>query len=79
MRKFAFVLAATLAMLCVGLLTWQAEATTLTGAVPLGAKNYSPIVQDVGCRSNAPLIGKNGCPRFTHQVCKKAVCSCVPC
>ena len=79
MRKFAFVLAATLAMLCVGLLTWQAEATTLTGAVPLGAKNYSPIVQDIGCRRNAPLVGNNGCPRFTHQVCKKKVCSCVPC
>jgi hypothetical protein len=79
MRKLAIILTATVAMLFAGLLAWNAEATTVTGAVPFGTKNFSPIVLDIGCRSNAPLIGANGCRRGTHQACKKNVCACIPC
>jgi hypothetical protein len=80
MRKLAIVLTATLAMLFAGLLAWHAEATTVTGAVTIGAKMYSPIIEETGCRSNAPAVGANGCVRGTHQVCKKKTgCLCVAC
>ena len=70
MPKLAIVLAATVAVLFAGLIAWNAEATT-SGAAAIGAKAYSPIVMEAGCRLNGPLIGANGCRRGTHQVCKK--------
>ncbi len=80
MRKLAIVLTATVAMLFAGLFAWNAEATTFTGATGIGAHNYSPIVQEAGCRLNGPKVGANGCVRGTHQVCKKKTgCLCVPC
>lgn len=57
MRKLAIILTATVAMLFAGLLAWNADATTVSGAVTIGAKTYSPIVEETGCRSNAPLVG----------------------
>jgi hypothetical protein len=53
-----------------GLLAWNAAATT-SGAAVIGAKSYSPIIMEAGCRLNGPLIGANGWRRGTHQVCKK--------
>jgi hypothetical protein len=50
-----------------GLLAWNAAATT-SGAAVIGAKSYSPIIMEAGCRLNGPLIGAK---RGTHQVCKK--------
>lgn len=79
MPKLAIVLAATVALLFAWLIAWNAEATT-SGAVAIGAKAYSPIIMEAGCRLNGPLIGANGCRRGTHQVCKKKTgCLCVPC
>lgn len=78
MPKLAIVLAATVALLFAGLIAWNAEATT-SGAAAIGAKAYSPIIMEAGCRLNGPLIGANGC-HGTHQVCKKKTgCLCVPC
>jgi hypothetical protein len=80
MSKRAIVMTAGVAILFAGLLAWNAEATTVTGVVTLGAKAYSPIVNEVGCRLNGPLVGANGCRRGTHQVCKKKTgCVCAPC
>ena len=79
MPKLAIVLAATVALLFAWLIALNAEATT-SGAAAIGAKAYSPIVMEAGCRLNGPLIGANGCRRGTHQVCKKKTgCLCVPC
>jgi hypothetical protein len=78
MGKFAVILAATITLMLAGPLAWNAEA--MTGAAAIGAKAYTPIVQDIGCRRNGPAVGVNGCVRGTHQVCKKKTgCSCVPC
>ena len=49
MPKLAIVLAATVALLFAGLIAWNAEATT-SGAAAIGAKAYSPIVMEAGCR-----------------------------
>jgi hypothetical protein len=46
MRKLVIVLTATVALLFAGLFAWNAEATTVTGAVTIGAKTYSPIVEE---------------------------------
>jgi phosphate/sulfate permease len=79
MPKLAIVLAATVALLFAWLIARNAEATT-SGAAAIGAKAYSPIIMEAGCRLNGPLIGANGCRRGTHQVCKKKTgCLCVPC
>jgi len=59
MPKLAIVLAATVALLFAGLLAWNAEATT-SGAAAIGGKTYSPLVNEVGCRLNGPLVGANG-------------------
>ena len=62
-----------------GLLLGMPEATT-SGAAAIGAKVFSPIVNEIDCRLNGPLVGANGCRRGTHQVCKKKTgCLCVPC
>jgi hypothetical protein len=80
MRKLVIVLTATVAMLFAGLLAWNAEATTVTGPVAVGAKTHSPIVEETGCRRNGPAVGANGCLRGTHQICKKNQgCWCAPC
>ena len=77
MPKLAIVLAATVALLFAWLIAWNAEATT-SGAAAIGAKAYSPIIMEAGCRLNGPLIGADGCRRGTHQVARKRlmpVCS----
>ena len=56
MPKLAIVLAATVALLFAGLIAWNAGATT-SGAAVIGAKAFSPIVNEIGCRLNGPLIG----------------------
>ena len=78
MHKLAIVLIAMTAMLFAGLLTWNAEATTVTAAVIFGAKTYSPIVQDIACRANSG-VGKHGCGPGTHWVCQKKLCWCADC
>ncbi len=78
MQKLAIVLIAMVAMLLAGLQTWNAEATTVTAAVTLGAKIYSPIVEDIACRRNSPP-GKHGCTQGTHWVCQKKMCWCADC
>jgi hypothetical protein len=80
MRKLTVILMVSVAMLFAGLLAWNAEAIAMSGVGGDAAKAYTPIVQDIGCRRNAPLIGENGCRRGTHQVCKKKTgCLCIPC
>jgi hypothetical protein len=79
MHKLAIILVAMIALLFAGLLTLNAQATTVTAAGTIGAKNYSPIVQQIGCRRNAPLVGAHGCARGTHWVCVKKTCWCADC
>jgi hypothetical protein len=69
MRKLGIGLAAIAAVVFAGLLTWKAEATTLIAPT----KNYSPLVQEVGCR--AP--GRCGLGRV--WVCAPRGCWCAPC
>ena len=78
MRKLAIVVMAMIAMLFAGLLGWNADATTVAGAVTFGAKTYSPIVQDIACRANSG-VGKHGCGPGTHWVCQKKMCWCADC
>ena len=79
MTKLACALTATAAMLLAGLLTWKAEATTLTVAIrPLAmAKSYSPF-QKAGC-----LLAGRYCGVGSHFVCgyhrERRRCHCVPC
>jgi hypothetical protein len=76
MRNLAIVLTATLAVLFVGLLALNAEATTVTGSAVFGAKakNYSPMVQETACRGWGPH-----CPPGFHWVCGPRRCWCAPC
>ena len=79
MPKLAIVLAATVALLFVGLIAWNAGATT-SGAAVIGAKAYSPIVMEAGCRLNGPLVGANGAAGGRiRSARKKTGCLCVPC
>jgi hypothetical protein len=78
MRKLAIVAIAMTAMLFAGLHTWNAGATTAAGALTLGAKAYSPIVEDIACRRNSPP-GKHGCTQGTHWVCSGGKCWCADC
>lgn len=80
MTRLAPALTATAAALLAGLLTWKAEATTLTGAVsPSGATNYS-LIQKTGC-----LLDGRYCRVGFHWVCglppnpERRRCHCVPC
>lgn len=80
MHRAAIVLVAMAAMLFAGLLAWNAEATTVGAAVIFGAKNYSPLVIEAGCRLNGPAVSPHGCKRGTHWVCQKKVgCWCADC
>lgn len=74
MRKFAITFAAGLVMVLAGLFAWQADATTLGGAlgVPPVTKNYSPI-EKVGCR------GYGRCPLGLRWTCGPYRCWCAPC
>ena len=75
----------TLALLAATLLaampTWQAEATSLTGAVsrPTVTKSHSPV-QQAGC-----LLAGRYCGIGSHWVCglppnpERRRCHCVPC
>ena len=81
MTKLACVLTATAAVLLAELLTWNAEATTLTVAIrPLAmAKSYSPV-RRTGC-----LLAGRYCGVGFHFVCglppnpERRRCHCVPC
>jgi hypothetical protein len=77
MRKLTIVLTAMVAMLFAGLLAWKAEATTMAGAVAIGAHahSYSPIVKEAACFG----WGRH-CPPGTHWVCGPVRgCWCAPC
>jgi hypothetical protein len=72
MRKLAIIMTAALAMLFVGALGWNAEATTVPGAAT--AKNYSPIVKETACRG----WGRHCPPGFIWR-CGPYRCWCRPC
>ena len=80
MTKLTLAFAAT-AVLLAAMLTWQADATSLTGAVsrPPLAKTHSPV-QHAGC-----LLAGRYCGVGSHWVCglppnpERRRCHCVPC
>ena len=74
MPKWTFALIAIGALMLAGLLTWNAEATTLTGAAGQPpATNYSPV-EKVGCG------GVGRCGWGYHWVCGPyGRCGCVSC
>jgi hypothetical protein len=75
MRKLALAGVVTAAMIGAGFFAWQAEATTPSAAVTLGAtaKNYSPV-KEIACRG----WGRHCPPGFIWR-CGPARCWCRPC
>ena len=69
MRKFAFAIVATNAMMFAG----QAQATVAVAVANSLPSYYSPI-EKVDC-----LLPSNVCSWGRHRVCKGMICSCVPC
>lgn len=74
MRRAAFAMAATVALMVISMLTWTAQATTLSGTVMPSTHNYSPV-EKVGC------TGAGRCPYGTYLVCGPygRHCSCAAC
>jgi hypothetical protein len=75
MRKLAIAIAVSAAVIGAGFFAWNAEATTSTGAAPLGAtaKNYSPV------KKAACVRWGRHCPPGFRWVCGPARCWCAPC
>lgn len=81
MTKLALALLAATAVLLAAMPTWQAEATSLIGAVsqPPVTKSHSPV-QEAGC-----LLAGRYCGVGSHWVCglppnpERRRCHCVPC
>ena len=75
MRKLAIAAATTALVLGAGLFTWNAEATTAgASGLAIGAKNYSPIVKQTGCRGWGAM-----CPPGYVWTCRPFKCKCRPC
>jgi hypothetical protein len=79
MRKLALGITAALALMGAGVLAWNAEATTLSGAAIAHPEAQSALIEKAGCW----LPGLPGeCEIGQHKLCDRfhnKACKCAPC
>jgi hypothetical protein len=69
MRKVSTVITASVVLLLLGILAWNAEAMTPNGVATVRQATDYSLVEKVGFRK---------CPGGAHQVCTQHACACSP-
>ena len=72
MRKVSTVIIASVVLLLLGIVTWNAEAMTPNGVATVRQATGYSLVEKAG------LLFHRSCPGGMHQVCASKGCACGP-